>query len=167
MVEHVHSYGCKFHINSFFPRTGEIWNKLCIFQQHIIFNSSSPKPTIFHYYVDSWIPSHPSINSYSHLTYPTLSNHTPNSFTTCNLHIIEILGHHYHQRMLIAWILLSLAHPPSLPPLLLVGPLNGLQCSHKTDECKFLLDGQHQIGKYNLYLFLLLQQRPEFLACFS
>ena len=44
-----------------------------------------------------------------------------------------------HQILLITQILMS--HPYC--PLLLVGPLDCIQCLHRVDECKSLLVGQH------------------------
>ena len=41
----------------------------------------------------------------------------------------------YHQGRLIAGILLTLAIP--YPSLLLASPLDGIECLHRVDECKF------------------------------
>ena len=46
----------------------------------------------------------------------------------------------------------------SIEPLLLINPLNGTQCFHRADECKFLLVGLHS----SLYVKELIRERYEF-----
>ena len=59
------------------------------------------------------------------------------NFVLCKSKLIRTYHHNWVR--LIAWICLTLSHHPSLS----TGPLDDIQCRHKTDDYKSLPVGQH------------------------